>query len=214
MNRHPCTGRWRLNHGTTTHHKSLLTNPSGQTKPSYSDPKAFRAARRLELTHTQIMEIYIPTPLWSDLKPGELWLLEGDDPDVTIWNVISSRDVLHSWPSHSLGLKRDAFQNTYSQQPSDKHNQAYIMGFPGSSDSNESTCNAGDLGSIPVLGRFSRGQHGHPLQYSCLENPHGEEPSGLQSMELQRTGHNWAHTCAHTHTPTLQTVLRSLWSKP
>ena len=30
--------------------------------------------------------------------------------------------------------------------------------------------NAGDLGSIPVLGRFPGGE-GNPLQYSCLENP-------------------------------------------
>ena len=33
----------------------------------------------------------------------------------------------------------------------------------------ESTCNAGDLGSIPGLGRSPGG--GQPLQYSCLENP-------------------------------------------
>ena len=45
------------------------------------------------------------------------------------------------------------------------------MGFAGGSDGKESTCNAGDLGSIPGLGRSSGGGHGHPLQYSCLENP-------------------------------------------
>ena len=39
---------------------------------------------------------------------------------------------------------------------------------------NESACNAGDLGSIPGLGRFPGGRHGNPLQYSCLENPHGQ----------------------------------------
>ena len=37
----------------------------------------------------------------------------------------------------------------------------------------ESTFSVGDLGSIPGLGR-SQGAHGIPLQYSCLENPHGE----------------------------------------
>ena len=30
-----------------------------------------------------------------------------------------------------------------------------------------------------------------PLQYSCLENPWTEEPSGLQSTGSQRLGHNW-----------------------
>ena len=44
------------------------------------------------------------------------------------------------------------------------------MGFPGGSDGKESTCNVGDLGSIPKLGRSSGGGHGNPLQYSCLEN--------------------------------------------
>ena len=44
-------------------------------------------------------------------------------------------------------------------------------GFPGGSDSKESTCSAGDLGSVPGFGRFPGGGHGNPLQYSCLENP-------------------------------------------
>ena len=34
-------------------------------------------------------------------------------------------------------------------------------------------CNAGDLGSIPGLGRSPGGGHGNPLKYSCLENPLG-----------------------------------------
>ena len=46
-----------------------------------------------------------------------------------------------------------------------------LMGFPGGSGSKESACNAGDLGSIPGLGRSPGGGHVNPLQYSCLENP-------------------------------------------
>ena len=46
--------------------------------------------------------------------------------------------------------------------------------FPGGSDGKESACNAGDLGLIPGLGRFPGGGHDNPLQYSCLENPHGQ----------------------------------------
>ena len=42
------------------------------------------------------------------------------------------------------------------------------------SDSKESTCNVGELGSIPVWERSLGGGHGNPLQYSCLENPHGQ----------------------------------------
>ena len=44
-------------------------------------------------------------------------------------------------------------------------------GFPGGSDSKESACNAGDLSSIPWLGRSPGEGNGNPLQYSCLENP-------------------------------------------
>ena len=48
------------------------------------------------------------------------------------------------------------------------------MGFPGDSDRKESACSVGDLGSIPGLARSPEGGHGNPLQYSCLENPHGQ----------------------------------------
>ena len=46
-----------------------------------------------------------------------------------------------------------------------------MKGIPGSSVSKDSACNAGDLGSIPVLGRSPGRGHGNPLQYSGLENP-------------------------------------------
>ena len=51
---------------------------------------------------------------------------------------------------------------------------AHEAGFLGGSDGKESACSAGDLGSIPGLGRSPRRGHGNPLQYSCLENPHGQ----------------------------------------
>ena len=44
-------------------------------------------------------------------------------------------------------------------------------GFPGGSDGKESAHNAGDLGSIPGLGRYLEERNGNPFQYSCLENP-------------------------------------------
>ena len=44
------------------------------------------------------------------------------------------------------------------------------LGFPGGSDGKESPCKAGDLGSIPGLGRSPGEGRGYPLQYSGLEN--------------------------------------------
>ena len=62
------------------------------------------------------------------------------------------------------------------------------MGFSGSSDGKEFTYSVGNLGSIPGLGRSPGGGHGNPLQYSCLENPHGQRSlvRCTQFMELQR----------------------------
>ena len=44
------------------------------------------------------------------------------------------------------------------------------VGFPGVSDGKESSCNAGDLGSMPGLRRYPGEGKGYPLQYSDLEN--------------------------------------------
>ena len=46
-----------------------------------------------------------------------------------------------------------------------------LKGFPGGSEVKASACNAGDLGSIPGLGRSPGEGNGNPLKYSCLENP-------------------------------------------
>ena len=66
----------------------------------------------------------------------------------------------------------------------------HLLGFPGGSDSKESACNAGDLGSTPGLGRSPGGEHGNPVQYSCLENPHeqrnlvGCSPQGHKESDM------------------------------
>ena len=101
------------------------------------------------------------------------------------------------------------------------------LGFPDSSVSKESTCNAGDPGSIPGSGRSTREEIGYPLQYSWaslvaqlvknlpatwetwvqplvwkdpLEKGKATHssilawriPWTIQSLGLQRVGHNWA----------------------
>ena len=64
------------------------------------------------------------------------------------------------------------------------------MGFPGGSHSKESAWDAGDLGSVPGLGRSPGKGIGNPLQYSCLENPMDRGAGGLQSMGSQRVRHH------------------------
>ena len=48
------------------------------------------------------------------------------------------------------------------------------LGFPGGSAGKESACKAGDPSLIPGLGSSPGEGIGYPLQYSCLENPHGQ----------------------------------------
>ena len=67
------------------------------------------------------------------------------------------------------------------------------MDFTGGSDGKESACTAGDLGSLPGLKRSPGGGHGNPLQYSCLQNPHGKRSLvGYSPWGSQRVGHDWA----------------------
>ena len=66
----------------------------------------------------------------------------------------------------------------------------WVLGFPGGSDDKESASNAGDLGLIPGLGKSPGEGHGNPLQYLCLENPHGQRslagysPWGLKKSDM------------------------------
>ena len=65
-----------------------------------------------------------------------------------------------------------------------------FLGFPDGSDSKESACNAGDLDSIPGLGRSSGGGHGNPHQYFCLDSPRerrslvGYSPRGCKESHM------------------------------
>ena len=65
-----------------------------------------------------------------------------------------------------------------------------FLGFPGSSDHKECTCDVQDLGLIPGSGRSSgegKAAHSSILAWRI---PQTEEPDRLQSMGLQRVGHN------------------------
>ena len=60
--------------------------------------------------------------------------------------------------------------------------------FPGGSDSKASVYNVKDLGSIPGLGNSPGGGHGNPLQYSCMENPHGQRsPAGCSPWGCKKS---------------------------
>ena len=60
-----------------------------------------------------------------------------------------------------------------------------FLGFPGGSVGKESACNAGDLGSIPGLGRSPGEGKEYPLQYSGLENTIGCIVHGVIKCQTQ-----------------------------
>ena len=64
------------------------------------------------------------------------------------------------------------------------------MGLPPSSVGKESTCNAGDPGLIPGLGRSPGKGNGNPLQYSCLENPMDRVSWQATAHGVTRVRHN------------------------
>ena len=80
-----------------------------------------------------------------------------------------------SWQRIHLQCRGPRFDSWVGKIPwrRDRLSTSVFLSFPGGSDSKESTRNAGDLGSIPGLGRCPGGRHSNSLQYSCLENPHG-----------------------------------------
>ena len=63
-----------------------------------------------------------------------------------------------------------------------------FVGFPSGSAVKNQPANAGYEGSIPGSGRSPREGNGHPLQYSCLENPMDRGAWGqLQSIGSQKS---------------------------
>ena len=81
---------------------------------------------------------------------------------------------LASWGAPGMGRNSVCFLST--------------LGFPSGSDGKESTCNVGDLGSIPAFGRSPGEGNGYPSQH--LENSMDREAGGLHSMVLQKVRHD------------------------
>ena len=66
------------------------------------------------------------------------------------------------------------------------------MGLSLYSDGRESACNAGDLGSIPGVGRSPGEGNSYSLQYSGLENPHAQRNLAGNGPWGRKESHNLA----------------------
>ena len=110
---------------------------------------------------------------------------------------------------HLLHWKADYLSLSYLARRSNRNKrwQLYMLGFPGGSVVKNPYDNAGHsgyAGPIPELGRSPGGGHGNPLQYSCLENPHGQRslvgygPQTHKELDTREAAyHSPAHTLLH-----------------
>ena len=102
------------------------------------------------------------------------------------WSLLARTGLCSFWPiAHSL-------QKCYPTQ-----NLAFQMVLMVKNP----PAKAGDMGSIPGLGRFPGVGNGNPLQYSCLENPmdRGTGQAAVHRVTKSHTGLK-QHTHTHTHT--------------
>ena len=94
------------------------------------------------------------------------------------------------FPWSSVGKESACNAGDPSLRRRDRLPTPVFLGFPGGSDGKRSICNVGDLGLIPGLGRSPGGEHGNSLQYSWLENPHGQRslagysPQGCKESDM------------------------------
>ena len=118
-------------------------------------------------------------------------VMDGEAWRAAVPGVVKSQTWLGDWTELNR-LGRFQFDSWVGKIPwrRDRLPIPVSLGFPCGSDGKESAYNAGDLGSIPGLGRSSGGGHGNPLQYSCLESPRGLRIL-VGSMGSQRVGHSW-----------------------
>ena len=75
-----------------------------------------------------------------------------------------------------------------------------FLGFPGDSAGRESACNAGNLGSIPGLGRSPGEGKGSPLQYSGLENPMDYIVYGVTKSQTQLSNFHFHFSVSYIST--------------
>ena len=129
---------------------------------------------KLDLEKAEEPEIKLPTFVGSSKKQESarktsISALLTMPKSLTVWITINCGKFWKRWEGVWLPLGRS-------------------VSLPGGK---ESACNAGDPGRIPESWRYPGERNDNPLKYSWLGNPKTKKPGGLQSMGLQKAGHNW-----------------------
>ena len=178
-----CPWTWCALHKSSQSHKLLPVCPSGKPPLIFEGPLSLQWRRKWQ-----------PTPVLLPGKFHGLRSLLGYSPwrqkelDMTerlhSLTISSVRPVpnIHSLPGSYSLIPLVFCQNTYYFLFICIFHMyifhiKYYLGFPHGSDSKESAHNAGDLGSIPGLGKFPGEEPSSSVQSYCLENPHGQRSS-------------------------------------
>ena len=112
---------------------------------------------------------------WYSAYQHTILKLNNDITKYWVWSF----DIIRITRSFQIFQRRNLSQEQamiqahfkrFCQKLSNYVNIRKELGLPDSSAGKESTCNAGDLGSIPGLGRSPGEGKDYPLQYSGLEN--------------------------------------------
>ena len=131
----------------------------------------------------------------------------------------SNGNVLHflAWRAHRqrslVGYHSSGCKESDRTEWLSTHTVIYIRWdsstLPGGSDGEEFSCNAGDLDSIPGLGRSPVEGHGNPLQYSCLENPMGRGAWWATAHGVTRSQTRLSDWAEHSTHPPYSSVTSS-----
>ena len=110
------------------------------------------------------------------------------------------KEISPEYSLEGLMLKLNLQYFGHLLRRTDSSEKTLMEGFPGGSTGKESACNAGDLCSIPGLGRSPGEGNSYSLKYSGLENPHGQRspegysPRGHKESDMAVTKQSIAST--------------------
>ena len=124
--------------------------------------------------------------IFLNFPPSKVLLLKGAFQKLPKANLTQNL-IITIWPSKCLRCIECLVFQIYDGLSLKQSQEVHIItGFPGGSDGKESTCNAGDLGWEDPL-EEGMATHSSVLAWRI---PWTEEPGGLQSMGVQRAGHD------------------------
>ena len=132
-----------------------------------------------------ILEHVLQNPLCSphrrtwESQGREEWRSPEGQRESGSWRSLLRTRKLSACPETSTHVRLDPWLSASATLLYCYCSEGSTLGFPGGSAGKESARNAGDLGSLPALGRSPGEGKGYPLQYSGLENysPWGRKES-------------------------------------